>query len=131
MAVDDEIKKISFPSYPKAVLLNAFFDKPEDATYRKVKSNWKELLTDNRFCGCEVALPALPGKSHFFTITKSVRHSDTWQFTSHDEKGPIMHEDYSDVNEDAGHSMASLYSKLAMYSADKEIIAKVHMVGRT
>ena len=42
-----------------------------------------------------------------------------------------MHEDYSDVNEDAGHSMASLYSKLAMYSADKEIIAKVHMVGRT
>lgn len=113
MAVDDEIQEISFPSYPKAVLLNAFFDKPEDTTYRKVKSNWKAILTDSRFCGCEVALPALPGKSHFFTITKSVRHSDTWQFTSHDEKGPIMHEDYSDINEDAGHSIRPI-----TYSAD-------------
>lgn len=125
----DKISYTKLPSYPKEVLLNAFYNKPEDETYLSVLSKWKEILEDKNFYGCEANIPAPPGNTRFITITKSVRHPDTWQLTYHDAIGPVMHETYSDTCKEATHRMDELIHKLAQYSANEEIIVKSHVAA--
>lgn len=129
---EDIVREVTFPSYPKDVLLNAFFHKAEDAVYISVKKKWTALLASPSFCGCSFS--ANRGKEvpriHLLTLTPSTRYPESWQLTHYDGKGPYSHETYSDTNQEAGHTMRELISELAGFSADREITARVHFFGR-
>ncbi len=129
---EDVVRDITFPSYPKDVLLNAFHHKEEDAVYISVKKKWAALLASPNFCGCsfsanrEKDVPRI----HFMTLTPSTRYSESWQLTHYDEEGPYGHGSYSDTNRDAGHTMRELVCELAGYSADREITARAHFLSQ-
>ncbi len=127
---EDVVRDITFPSYPKDVLLNAFHHKEEDAVYISVKKKWAALLASPNFCGCsfsanrEKDIPRI----HFMTLTPSTRYSESWQLTHYDGEGPYGHGSYSDTNREAGHTMRELVCELAGYSADREITARAHFL---
>lgn len=129
---EDIIREITFPTYPKDVLLNAFHHKEEDAVYISVKKKWAALLASPNFCGCsfsanrEKDVPRI----HFMTLTPSTRYSESWQLTHYDGEGPYGHGSYSDTNREAGHTMRELVCELAGYSADREITARAHFLSQ-
>lgn len=129
---EDIIREITFPTYPKDVLLNAFHHKKDDAVYISVKKKWAALLASPNFCGCsfsanrEKDIPRI----HFMTLTPSTRYSESWQLTHYDGEGPYGHGSYSDTNREAGHTMRELVCELAGYSADREITARAHFLSQ-
>lgn len=129
---EDVVRDITFPSYPKDVLLNAFHHKEEDAVYISVKKKWAVLLASPNFCGCSFSANREKNvpRIHFMTLTPSTRYSESWQLTHYDGKGPYGHGSYSDTNREAGHTMRELVCELAGYSADREITARAHFLSQ-
>lgn len=124
---EDIIREVTFSSYPKTVLLNAFRGKTEDKRVIAVKRQWRSFLTSSSFQGCSLEVRGLHvPRIHRMTLTKSTRYQNAWQLTHYDEKGPYSHCSYSDLNKDAGHKLSELIGELAGYSADRTIIARVH-----
>lgn len=122
---EDVIRGITFPSYPKDVLLNAFRGKDEDERYVAVKKQWSMILSSPSFCGCSFSANR-EWRIHYMTLTPSTRYPESWQLTHYDEEGPYCHVSYSDTNREAGHKMRELVCELTRYSADRDISARIH-----
>ena len=128
---EDIIREITFPTYPKDVLFNAFRHKAPDAVYTSVKTQWETLLASPYFCGCsfsanrEKEVPRI----HFITLTPSTRYPETWQLTHYDGEGPYCHCSYSETNQEVGHTIRELVIELAAYSADRDITAHVRFAA--
>lgn len=122
---EDVIREITFPSYPKDVLLNAFRGKDEDERYSAVKRKWRTLFLSPSFRGCAFSVNR-ESRIHYVTLTPSTRCPESWQLTHYDKEGPYCHVSYSDTNREAGHKMRELVCELARYSADRDISARIH-----